>query len=376
MQLQKKDRAAAAAATTTLEGFVEPTAVKLRRSEARRAVHADLVAQIGVQDCAQVLDLFRPPTEELRAMADTTATSAANDISSAMPIGIKEMLRGKRASEINSYKGIRAFFSLCGENICRLLSRRGLTDDVWRIVAASSSNYAPQGQDDSTRPDIVLLLHKASAEPPQVNRPAFDSIFTAVEVKKERGESIATLSQAAGYVRHILLCQHKRRFGLCLVWCGADIYLVIFGPDNIWSSTAMDISRKEGCQAFISLLVDWSLCPSDRLGFDPSIRYVLGKTAGDTYLEIDVYEVDESTSRVGRRTYYSKECIDTFFHLAGPHARYFAAAPSLESIDTPTLRIKDSWIPMSSDRTDDHFLDVIHKNFGNSSEFSGSFPWL
>ncbi|KAJ2457198.1 hypothetical protein GGI03_006164, partial [Coemansia sp. RSA 2337] len=128
MPRQRKDRATAPT-TTTLEGSVEPTAVKLSRSEARRAAYADIVEQIHVHDCAQVLDLFRLPTEELHATATTAASSVANSIDEEMSIGIKEMLRGKRAGEIQSYKGIQALLSLCSEEICRLLPRHGLADN-------------------------------------------------------------------------------------------------------------------------------------------------------------------------------------------------------------------------------------------------------
>ncbi|KAJ2748669.1 hypothetical protein GGI19_006017, partial [Coemansia pectinata] len=69
--------------------------------------------------------------------------------------------------------------------------------------------------------------------------------------------------------------QHNRRFAWGLTVSNHTIHAYVFGTDGIWASTAMDISNEKGRRAFISLLVDWSLCSVDRLGFDPSIRYVV-----------------------------------------------------------------------------------------------------
>ncbi|KAJ2259486.1 hypothetical protein GGI01_003611 [Coemansia sp. RSA 376] len=181
--------------------------------------------------------------------------------------------------------------------------------------------------------------------------------------------------------RELYYNQHNRMFAWGLTIACRTICAHVFGLDDIWVSTAMDISREKGRQAFITLLVDWSLCSTDSLRLDPSIRYALSDNVDNCCLEIDVYEVDESTSQVERRTYYSKECIGGAESLIGPRTRYFAAAPCLELIDMPTLLIKDLWIPMNGNCADDMHdgrlaLDVIHKNFGNSSEFSGSFPQL
>ncbi|KAJ2084789.1 hypothetical protein GGI09_007107 [Coemansia sp. S100] len=170
---------------------------------------------------------------------------------------------------------------------------------------------------------------------------------------------------------------HNRRFVWGLTTSSRTIHAYVFGPDGIWASTAMDISGAEGRLAFISLLVNWSLCPVDRFGFDPTVRYVLGKTAGDTYLEIDVHETDKDTGLVEKLTYYSKQCVGAAERLFGPHARYFAASNSLESMDKPTFLIKDMWSTLSSDTVDDthesSFLNVLHAEFGQSSEFGSSF---
>ncbi|KAJ2740761.1 hypothetical protein GGI19_007053, partial [Coemansia pectinata] len=142
----------------------------------------------------------------------------------------------------------------------------------------------------------------------------------------------------------------------------------------------MDISSAKGRRAFISLLVDWSLCSVDCLGFDPSIRYVVDGSVGGPYLEIDVHEVDESTGNVGHCTYYSQRCVGTTDHLTGRRPRYFAASTSRETLNTPAFLIKDVWTTSCGDSANDtresSFLNILHAEFDESSEFSGSFSRL
>ncbi|KAJ2427574.1 hypothetical protein GGF41_001641 [Coemansia sp. RSA 2531] len=140
----------------------------------------------------------------------------------------------------------------------------------------------------------------------------------------EAGLRLATRATA------LYFSQHNRRFAWGL------------------ASTEMDITSAKGRQVLISLLVNWSLCSVDSLGFDPSIRYVVDRKVGDPYLEIDIHKVDESTGKVGHCTYYSKRCFGAAERLTGCHARYFAASTTPESMDTPAFLIKDVWTITSS----------------------------
>ncbi|KAJ2110429.1 hypothetical protein GGI16_000300 [Coemansia sp. S142-1] len=171
--------------------------------------------------------------------------------------------------------------------------------------------------------------------------------------------------------------QHNRRFTWGLTASNRTIRLYVFGPDDIWQSTKMDITSAEGRQALISLLVNWSLCSVDSLGFDPSIRYVVDRKVGDPYLEIDVHKVGESTGKVGHCTYYSKRCFGAAERLTGRHARYFAASTTPESMDTPAFLIKDVWTTSSSDSAGDareiSFLRALRDAFGGTDKLKDSF---
>ncbi|KAJ2812919.1 hypothetical protein H4S07_001053 [Coemansia furcata] len=174
--------------------------------------------------------------------------------------------------------------------------------------------------------------------------------------------------------------QHNRRFVWGLATCSRTIRAYVFGTDDIWASTEINISSTRGRRAFISLLVDWSLCSVDRLGFDPTIRYEIDHTSGDPFLAIDVVEMDESTGNNVSRTYYSQQCVGAADRLTGCHARYFTASASLGTPDMPTFLIKDVWTASGSDSVGDDressFLTVLHAEFDKSSEFGGRFSRL
>ncbi|KAJ1891991.1 hypothetical protein LPJ71_007539 [Coemansia sp. S17] len=95
------------------------------------------------------------------------------------------------------------------------------------------------------------------------------------------------------------------------------------------------------------------------------------------YLEIDVYETGECTGQMKKRTYYSNQCIKAAKTFTGRHDRYFAASASPEMLNTPEFLVKDMWaISTSGSTSDTHessFLNVLHAEFDQSSEFSGRF---
>ncbi|KAJ2744721.1 hypothetical protein GGI20_002736 [Coemansia sp. BCRC 34301] len=138
----------------------------------------------------------------------------------------------------------------------------------------------------------------------------------------------------------------------------------------------MSIINADGRQAFISLLVDWSLCSVDCLGFGPSIRYALGSSADRLHFEIDVHEKSASTGEVASHTYYSNRCFGVApASFTGRLTRYFAASANAETMGDPTVLIKDTWVPLGSDTLGkDAVLDVLHAAFNKDSELRNSFP--
>ncbi|KAJ2880078.1 hypothetical protein H4R27_004940, partial [Coemansia aciculifera] len=183
--------------------------------------------------------------------------------------------------------------------------------------------------------------------------PAPHLIVADADIARENEEQSTTEQRLATVAKALFVGQHNRRFawGLTTSWRAINSY--VFGPDDIWLSTEMDITSAEGRLAFISLLVDWSLCSVDRLGFDPTIRYVVDGSVGDPYLEINVHEMDKSTGQMEKRTYYSRQCVGAADRLFGCHARHFAMSISRETLDTPEFLVKDMWTTSNSDSASD-----------------------
>ncbi|KAJ2067895.1 hypothetical protein GGI03_002038 [Coemansia sp. RSA 2337] len=220
---------------------------------------------------------------------------------------------------------------------------------------------------------VVSSMEKQAAPAPHL-------IFAGAEMVGHPDDYTEAELRLATKTKALFFNQHNRRFAWGLAVSNRTIHAYVFGLDNIWASTAMDISGEKGRQAFISLLVNWSLCSIDRLGFDPSIRYVVDRCVGGPYLEIDVHGMDRSTGKVEPRTYYSQRCLGATDHLAGCHARYFAASTSPESMDKPAFLIKDVWMTTGSgpagDTRESSVLNVLHTEFDKFSEFSDSFVQL
>ncbi|KAJ2443387.1 hypothetical protein GGF42_006652, partial [Coemansia sp. RSA 2424] len=200
-------------------------------------------------------------------------------------------------------------------------------------------------------------------------------------VASSQDEFDAAVHRLANDAKALYFTQHNRRFAWGLTICCHTIRAYVYGPDAIWVSDDINITNAAGRQTLISLLVDWSLSSVDCLGFDPSIRYALDNDAIGSYLEIDVHEMGKRSKKLANRTYYSKRCVVAAASLTGRHSRYFAASASLETMDDPTVLVKDAWVPLSSDHSgktldEGSTLDVLHAAFDDTSEFKDKFPQL
>ncbi|KAJ2827637.1 hypothetical protein GGI24_002598, partial [Coemansia furcata] len=123
--------------------------------------------------------------------------------------------------------------------------------------------------------------------------PALHLVVADAEIVRLKDDYNEAEIKLARKTKALFFNQHNRRFAWGLAIRSHSIHAYVFGPDDIWASTEINISSTRGRQAFISLLVDWSLCSVDRLGFDPTIRYEIDHTSGDPYLAIDVVDMVE-----------------------------------------------------------------------------------
>ncbi|KAJ2747725.1 hypothetical protein GGI20_000195 [Coemansia sp. BCRC 34301] len=211
--------------------------------------------------------------------------------------------------------------------------------------------------------------------------PAPHLVVTNAAIASDPNESVQAMRNMAKDAKVLYFRQHNRRFAWGLTVSCRTVRAHVFGTGSIWPSNDIDVASAAGRLALISLLVDWSLCSVDRLGFDPSIRYAHGSETGCFHLEIDVHKKDASTREVTSRTYYSSRCVVAADGLTGRHTRHFAASASVKTMDQPTVLIKDIWVLLNSSRSDDTrdesaVLNTLHDLFGGDNELKDKFPQL
>ncbi|KAJ1747052.1 hypothetical protein LPJ79_005525 [Coemansia sp. RSA 1821] len=149
--------------------------------------------------------------------------------------------------------------------------------------------------------------------------------------------------------------------------------------DKVLVSPAMDIRKAEGRKQFISLLVYWSMCPQERLGYDPTIRRCepgeLQSMTGDSVQdEMDsiAYEIDCYDDKECQwHTYVSVRTIAGASRCMGRHTRTIIArrkheagasaisTPAGASVDAQEVVIKDAWARTSADADKDDTRNEI-----------------
>ncbi|KAJ2752500.1 hypothetical protein GGI19_003791 [Coemansia pectinata] len=384
----------------------------------------DLIQRILRRNCASACKLASPRAPDLRTVVDKIVSEIAADLESRMS---KAAPRRGRASDPRGKEPANEPLDACVRDILKWTKKQPYTHLAADYVAPFfeafvlfvahyiKTHFRNHGASGGLKPEdcrLILPIAKKDTEAERTDFYSPDYVdptdFANVEcgmfpldssVKRQVALTSTPLlivadAEIVGHpddfneaelrlatkTKTLYFDQHNRRFAWGLIVSNHTIHAYVFGTDDIWESTAMDISGAKGRRAFISLLVDWSLCSVDRLGFDPSIRYVVDGSVGGPYLEIDVHDMDESTGKMKPRAYYSQRCLGTANRLTGRRDRYFAASTSRETLSTPTFLIKDMWTTADSgsvgDTRESSFLNVLHATFDKSSEFGSSFSRL
>ncbi|KAJ1925637.1 hypothetical protein LPJ71_000099, partial [Coemansia sp. S17] len=250
---------------------------------------------------------------------------------------------------------------------CRLILpiAKNDTDD-------DNTNVYVVGRDDPMEfSNVECGLFPLSSSVERQTMSASHLIVANVEIVRHLNDFNKAEPKLVRKTKELFTHQHNHRFAWGLATSCHTIHAYVFSSKDIWQSSKIDVSGSKGHQELVSLLVDWSLCSVDRLGFSPTIRYVVDGNTGVSYLEIDVYKMGKCTGQMEKRTYYSKQCIRAAKTFTGHHDRYFAASTSPEILNTPEFLVKDMWAILTSGSTSDaresSFLNVLHAEFDQSS---------
>ncbi|KAJ2108403.1 hypothetical protein GGI16_001155 [Coemansia sp. S142-1] len=180
---------------------------------------------------------------------------------------------------------------------CRLILpiAKNNTDD-------DNTNVYVVGRDDPTEfSNVECGMFPLSSCVERQTMSAPHLIVANVEIVKHLDDFNEAEPQLVRKTKELFPNQHNRRFAWGLAASCHTIYAYVFGPDDIWQSSKINVSGSKWRRELVSLLVNWSLCSVDRLGFDPTIRYVVDGSTGGTYLEIDVYETGKCTGQMEKR---------------------------------------------------------------------------
>ncbi|KAJ2909506.1 hypothetical protein GGI21_001816, partial [Coemansia aciculifera] len=222
------------------------------------------------------------------------------------------------AHHVKAYVSTHASFKNLKPEDCRLVlpiinGNLDVSEDTGDLedLSCLDDEYSNNVDDVNSPNDIAQATFSMCSLNNGVERqepPASQHIVANAAISSRDDDNEAKVDaelQLAYDTKALYFSQHNRRFAWGLTVCDCTVRAYVYGPDTVWTSTGMDVTTAAGRQMLISLLVDWSLCSVDCLGFDPSIRYASEDISGRPYLEIDVHEKDKSTGEVATRTYFS-----------------------------------------------------------------------
>ncbi|KAJ2610872.1 hypothetical protein H4S08_003427 [Coemansia sp. RSA 1365] len=285
---------------------------------------------------------------------------------------------GKNAQkESEMYSKVAAFIQFVADELSKKSDSKmtKLLAKSRSIVSCSSFDINADGADDYTRIDMALTNQATIKEGA---KPRYRDMIAIVEVKRSQEDQDSAFHQLFMYTRNIYANQFNRRFAWGLTVCGTFVCACLFLHDNIRASNLMDVSTPAGRKAFVSLLVNWSICEEERLGYDPTIRY----NTRDRHWEIDAFDKDVR----GKRTYICDSIIQDACSVFGRHTRCFTATLKCEqsadgdlvSSRADKVLIKDAWahVAKGSIRDEVAYLYEIRQKLGGDKSLEGTYPYL
>ncbi|KAJ2848769.1 hypothetical protein IWW36_003097 [Coemansia brasiliensis] len=255
--------------------------------------------------------------------------------------------------------------------------------DGWRLILPSElSDFKPLDSNTSRRLDVSLFLGDIHDDVAASNVSDYADMFAIVEVKRGNrfGDTVNALSQLFVYSTDIYRTQLNRRFLWGLTICATDVCAEVIVHDKVLVSSIMDVRTAEGRKQLVSLLVHWSACSTERLGYDPSIRrrepeegsQAVDGQRGVDKIRYDIDCYDDVTKEV--RTYKTIRTILEAGCLFGRHTRTIIARPAnCDNADTSDgsaqeVVIKDAWARYNADedgaRNEIGLLRTVRETFG------------
>ncbi|KAJ2308509.1 hypothetical protein IWW55_000392 [Coemansia sp. RSA 2706] len=236
--------------------------------------------------------------------------------------------------EVKMYPWVGAFIKYVADQLVKAVADSPPPKTPRQLETFRKADVVAIDADDWRRVDMALTqcLDLPQRDDRSDEPFTYAQSVALVEVKRYDSEETAAFDQLALYTPGLYATQVNRRFAWGLTICGTHVRACLFIHDNILASEVMDVATESGRKQFVTLLVNWAMCESQRLGYDPTIRYN-GETS---QWEIDVWD-DESRET---RTYICEYVVADTSSLFGQHRRCFVARAK-ESSDDNLRTIRD-----------------------------------
>ncbi|KAJ2831757.1 hypothetical protein J3B01_005174, partial [Coemansia erecta] len=366
------------------------------KDEEKYAKH--LVQNYTHRDIGELLDFAKPATAagqkaaELKTdfisdlmerilAGEKLATKRGLDSSLLVQFARKIGKWTKVGSSLKSEKPLYEYFSNFALFVAQCLKSKTASknSDIARLILpAERTDYKPDDSNDSRRIDVGLAMHGINASVNWVSLNSYADMLCIAEAKKSRALDKDALAQLFLYSVNIYMRQPNRRYVWGLTICADEVYACLMLNDGFFVSPAMRISEPAGRKMLISWLVQWSMCPEDRLGYDPTMCRVpnpddadVGGSNSDKVDDkrytIDCY--DDKSQEI--TTYITKRTIMSADDMLGRHTRCFVAtrhSGSGTELSANEVVIKDAWSPakhppLEDPRDEIKLLRKIHDTF-------------
>ncbi|KAJ2511028.1 hypothetical protein H4217_007582 [Coemansia sp. RSA 1939] len=206
------------------------------------------------------------------------------------------------------------------------------------ILPYSRGDFKPEGSDDRTKIDGALALCKLSTHVGLQDAPKYKDVFAIQELKRSKRDSQEALIQLVEYTRNIYANQDHRRFAWGLAMCGTDVRCCLFHHDGVRVSPAMDFADIDGIRRLVTLLVNWSFCSLDRLGYDTTMERIRASNGW----QISCPSHNDKSKRNSFTQYVTTGTIMNASALFGRHTRCYLAKRK-DGRSNESVVIKDSW---------------------------------
>ncbi|KAJ2308512.1 hypothetical protein IWW55_000395 [Coemansia sp. RSA 2706] len=279
-----------------------------------------------------------------------------------------------RNEEMRSW--VSSFIEYVADQLKQVVAAESSPLSVRRLVAFKGHRSAPCDANSSERIDMALAQgFRSLGSVENVEAPEYANTVALIEVRQCLSEQNCAYWQLAQRTHTLHSTQINRRFAWGLTVCGTHVRACLFGNDDILASKVMGVATESGRKQFVTLLVNWAMCESQRLGYDSTVRYN-GETS---QWEIDVWD-DES--RV-THTYIHERTLFDISSQFGRRTRCFIASAKENSGEQPAPKvlIKDAWAPTEfpdSEVVRDELsnLRTIRDKLGADNALAGTYSHL